>query len=156
MEETTKTLLATFKNSLVYTACARQVDALLDENTGGAQASLLMMVSFGFLAAIFQTAKREIERAASLFLADKSRSAWHSTIDTLRGVSTFILDMTSNLATQMVSSLTAQTISDAVTAADNRVWSLLGALVCIILLWLLTLTVDNSRQRKNASTKNND
>lgn len=143
MEETTHTLLATFKNSLVYTACARQVAVLLDENAGGAQASLLLMVSFAFLAVIFQTAKKVIVAYAKKHESNPALIEWNATIATLRGASEFILDLTSNLATQMVSSMAAQTISDAVTGADNVVWSLLGALVCIILLWLLTITVEN-------------
>jgi hypothetical protein len=143
MEETTQTLLATFKNSLVYTACARQVTVLLDENAGGAQASLLLMISFGFLAVIFQTAKKQIVAYAKRYEGDPALVEWNATIATLRGVSEFVLDLSSNLATQMVSSMAAQTISDAVTGGDNVVWSLLGALVCIILLWLLTITVEN-------------
>lgn len=143
MEETTHTLLATFKNSLVYTACARQVSVLLDANAGGAQASLLLMISFGFLAVIFQTAKKEIVAYAAKHEKNPALIEWNATIATLRGVSEFILDLSSNLATQMVSSMAAQTISDAVTGGDNVVWSLLGALVCIILLWLLTITVEN-------------
>lgn len=148
MEETTNTLLATFKNSLVYTACARQVDVLLDENAGGTRASLLLMTSFGFLAAIFQAAKTEILGLTDGALQSKELAQWHATIATLRSMASFVLDIMSNLATQMVSSMAAQTISDAVTGGDSVLWSLLGALVCIILLWLLTLTVNNKAKPK--------
>lgn len=148
MEETELTLLATFKNSLVYTACARQVEALLDENAGGSRASLLLMASFGFLAAIFQVAKKQVRDASKQFVADNTKKDWHPTVETLTAVSIFVLDMLSNLATQMVSSMTAQTVSDAVTGGDNVMWSLLGALICIILLWLLTLTLNNKSKER--------
>lgn len=147
MEETTLSLLATFKNSLVYTACARQVDVLLNENTGGTRASLLLMASFAFLAVIFQVAKKEVVQSADTALRNGLFVDWHPTIATLRGVSVFVLDISSNLATQMVSSMAAQTISDAVRGGDSVIWSLLGALVCIILLWLLTRTVKTPHKR---------
>lgn len=148
MEETTNTLLATFKNSLVYTACARQVDALLDENAGGTRASLLLMTSFGFLATIFQAAKQEIVSLANEGLQNAEYAQWHATLQTMKSMTSFVLDIMSNLATQMVSSMAAQTITDAVTGGDSVLWSLLGALVCIILLWLLTLTVNNKTKPK--------
>jgi len=140
-----QTLLQTFKNSLIYTACATQVTIFLDENAGGSRASLILMTSFSFVAIIFQTLKAEIIK---LDIGQRPGWVeWRDAIDSLKGVSTFTLDILSNLATQMVSSMTAATVSDAVRGGDSSLWSLLGALICIILLWLLTLIVNNHKSR---------
>lgn len=140
-----QTLIATFKNSLIYTACATQVTIFLDENAGGHRASMILMATFAFLAVIFQSLKKEVLILNATLQKLPTWVEWRATLDTLASMVSFTLDISSNLATQMVSSMTAATVSDAVRGADGTLWSLLGALLCIILLWLLTTIVERKR-----------
>lgn len=136
-EETSASLLATFRNSLVYTACSEQVRIFVAESNGGQNASVILIITFTITAMVLQRLKAYVKRVD----AGGNGAEWIRVVTSLKEVSVFSLDLMSNLATQLVSTIAAGAISDAVRGGTSTGWSLLGSALCIVLLWLLTAAV---------------
>jgi len=96
-----------------------------------------MIVLASIVAAIgsYQT-KHYVENALSDSKYDKSN--WRNV---LRDLTLFMLDAVTNVLVQLTSSLSATLATAVFSAADTLLWGLVGAIVSLLLLWLLQRTL---------------
>ena len=111
----------------------RNVDGLIQDK----DRSIIMIVLASIVAAIgsYQT-KHYVENALSDSKYDKSN--WRNV---LRDLTLFMLDAVTNVLVQLTSSLSATLATAVFSAADTLLWGLVGAIVSLLLLWLLQRTL---------------
>ena len=111
----------------------RNVDGLVQDK----DRSIIMIVLASIVAAIgsYQT-KHYVEDALSDSKYDKSN--WRNV---LRDLTLFLLDAITNVLVQLTSSLSATLATAVFSAADTLLWGLVGAIVSLLLLWLLQRTL---------------
>ena len=135
MSDDVTQLTELFKNALVYTTIIRNVDSLIDDK----DRSIIMIMLGSALAAAGATratsyAKNEIKSSRSQFNES-------NTFGIIGKLGVFLLSTATNVLVQLTSSL-ASTLATAVfSSADSLPWGLAGAVVSIVLLWLLQETV---------------
>ena len=129
----TNSLIAVFKNSLLYTTAGR-VTSIIPENT---DSPLLMLGSLALSVCLLRRAQTW---AAGTMWASVGSSDKRAT-DALKDLILFLLDTVVNLAVQIVSTVAGQLITAAVIDAESTVYSICGAVVAVVLLWLLNKIV---------------
>lgn len=127
----TATLIAVFKNSLLYTT-AGQVTAIMPVS---ADSPTLMLGCFALAVCILRRAQGWSRSAYSTVGASATA------VEALRDLVLFLLDSIINLAVQIVSTLAGQLITTAVAGAESVVYSICGATIAVVLLWLLNKIV---------------
>ncbi len=132
-----------FKNALVYTTILRNVDSLiLDKDR-----SIIMIVLGSSIAALgmYKANKYLVD-----YLNDPKNNSVFSTGHELAIVgklALFVGSTATNVLVQLTSSLASTLATALFTSADSFHWGLAGAIVSIVLLWLLQESLIQSQRR---------
>lgn len=119
-------LIQLFENALIYTAVGDQVSSLISPND---ESTIITVVSFSILLFLLQL----VEGAVATMWPHPNHIQ-----EPIKDLMIFLTETASNIAVQMVSTLSARTLTQAVRNADSTLWSILGAFAAITLLWLLS------------------
>ncbi len=132
-----------FKNALVYTTILRNVDSLiLDKDR-----SIIMIVLGSSIAALgmYKANKYLVD-----YLNDPKNNSVFSPSHELAIVgklALFVGSTATNVLVQLTSSLASTLATALFTSADSFHWGLAGAIVSIVLLWLLQESLIQSQRR---------
>jgi hypothetical protein len=128
--DTPETLVAVFKNSLLYTT-AFEISALIPKGNGDTTVIIIAAVMLvvlminklsAFIATVYSDAPDEVKRI----------------VEPLKALTKFLLDCASNLLVQITSTMVGQLVTTAVQETQSSSFSLLGSLVSLTLIWLLS------------------
>lgn len=124
-----------FKNALVYTTIIRNVDSLiLDKDR-----SIIMIVLGAAIGALGSYKAQEYFK--KYLTNSNSNYKPGKDLEILGKLGIFVLETTTNVLVQLTSSLSATLATAVFSSADSLTWGLTGAVVSVVLLWLLQETI---------------
>lgn len=124
-----------FKNSLVYTTIIRNVDGLILDK----ERSIIMIVLGAAISALgAYKAQAYVKTNLATLLPE---FADRGELEIIGKLLLFTLETTTNVLVQLTSSLSATLATAVFSSADSLTWGLAGAVVSVVLLWLLQETI---------------
>ena len=129
MAERSVRLIQLFENALIYTAVGDQVSSIIRPND---ESAIITVISFSVILFLLQL----VEGAVAEMWPNPNHIK-----KPIKDLMIFITETASNIAVQMVSTLAARTLTQAVENAESTLWAILGAFAAITLLWLLSRIV---------------